>query len=188
MKYRDSSQRLDINCLLHQLINVGSTDSAPENSEPDINCLLDELINLQPINLAQKKSGLDISRLLHTLQQIKRDCEFKPNCRLTQFEKRYLCLCLYGYSGREIAFIYDENRLPRKGELIKYKDRLDARIRNLQKEASKGLNKYLKLLLGLEESANKPRTGELIRILKEKGYGIKYDNNKKNSFIRVNRE
>ncbi|MEO1430390.1 MAG: hypothetical protein AAFV71_15260 [Cyanobacteria bacterium J06633_8] len=184
MKYRDSSQRLDINCLLHQLINVDSIDSARENSEPDINCLLDELINLYPINLAQKKSGLDINRLLHSLQQIKRDWEFKPNCRLTKFEKRYLCLCLHGYSGREIAFIYDENRLPKKEELIKYKDKLDARIRNLQKEASKGLNKYLKLLLGLEESANKPRNGELIKILKAKGYGIKSDKNNNTSFIR----
>ena len=64
--------------------------------------------------------------------------------------------------------------------MIKYKEKLDARIRNLQKEASKGLNKYLKLLLGLDESINKPRTGELIKILKEKGYGIK-DNSKQES-------
>ncbi|MGB3641201.1 MAG: hypothetical protein WBA39_27015 [Rivularia sp. (in: cyanobacteria)] len=106
------------------------------------------------------------------------DCEFKPNCKLTRFEKRYLCLCLRGYSGREIAFIYDENRIPKKEELIQYKEKLDARIRNLQKEASKGLNKYLKLLLGLDESANKPRTRELIKFLKEKGYGIKNDSSK----------
>ncbi|MGB3642493.1 MAG: hypothetical protein WBA39_33665 [Rivularia sp. (in: cyanobacteria)] len=72
MKYRDSSQRVDINCLLDQLINKHPINLAQQNSELDINCLLDELINLEPNNLAEKKSGLDINRLLHTLQEIKR--------------------------------------------------------------------------------------------------------------------
>jgi len=178
MKHCYSYQGLDINCLLDELTNLEPVDFADNNSELDVRCLLDELINLHLINLAEKKSGLDINRLLYSLQQIKRDCEFKPDCRLTNFEKRYLCLSLRGYSGREIAFIYDENRIPGKGELIKYKEKLDARIRNLQKEAAKGLNKYLKFLLGLDESVNKPRTSELIRFLKEKGYGIKDYNNK----------
>ncbi len=177
MRHCYSYQGLDINCLLDELTNLHPIDFTENNSEFYVRCLLDELINLHPVNLAEEKSGLDINRLLHNLQEIKRDCEFKPNCKLTRFEKRYLCLSLRGYSGREIAFIYDKNRIPKKEELIKYKEKLDARIRNLQKEASKGLNKYLKLLLGLDESINKPRTGELIKILKEKGYGIK-DNSK----------
>lgn len=175
MKHCYSYQGLDINCLLDELTNLEPVDLADDNSELDAKCLLDELINLHLINLAEKKSGLDINRLLYTLQEIKRECELKPDCRLTNFEKRYLCLSLRGYSGREVAFIYDENRIPKKEELVRYKEKLDARIRNLQKEAAKGLNKYLKFLLGLDENVNKPRTSELIKFLKEKGYGIKND-------------
>jgi len=175
MKHCYSYQGLDINCLLDELTNLEPVDFADENSELDVKCLLNELINLHLINLAEKKSGLDINRLLHALKEIKRECELKPDCRLTNFEKRYLCLSLRGYSGRELAFIYDENRVPRKEELLQHKEKLDARIRNLQKEAAKGLNKYLKFLLGLDENVNKPRTSELIKFLKEKGYGIKDD-------------
>ncbi len=172
MKHPYYHQKLDTNCLFDASTNLYQVNLPENNSRLDINCLLDELINLRLINLAEQTSGLDINRLLHTLQEIKRDCEFKPSCKLTRFEKRYLCLSLHGYSGREIAFIYDKNRIPEKQELIQYKEKLDARIRNLQKEASKGLNKYLKFLLGLDESVNKPRTDELIKNLKEKGYGI----------------
>ena len=175
MRHCYSYQGLDIDCLLDELTNLHSINFAENDSELYVRCLLDELINLHPVNLAEEKSGLDIKRLLHTLEEIKRDCELKPDCRLTRFEKRYLCLSLRGYSGREIAFIYDRNRIPTSYELIQDKEKLDARIRNLQKEASKGLNKYLKLLLGLDESANKPRTDELIKFLKAKGYGIKND-------------
>ncbi len=178
MKHRYDYKKLDINSLFDEPTNLHLINLTKNHSQLDIKCLLDELINLQLINLAEKKSGLDINRLLHTLQEIKRSCEFKPSCKLTRFETRYLCLCLRGYSGREIAFIYDENRIPKKSELIQYKEKLDARIRILQKEASKGLNKYLKCLLGLEETANKPRTGELIKFLKEKGYGIDNDRKK----------
>ena len=175
MKHCYSYQGLDINCLLDELTNLEPVDLADDNSELDLKCLLNELINLHLINLAEKKSGLDINRLLDALKEIKRECELKPDCRLTNFEKRYLCLSLRGYSGRELAFIYDENRVPRKEELLQHKEKLDARIRNLQKEAAKGLNKYLKFLLGLDENVNKPRTSELIKFLKEKGYGIKDD-------------
>ncbi len=178
MRHCYSYQGSDINCLFDELTDLCSIDLTENNSELDIKYLFDELININTVNLAQEKSGLDIHRLLHTLEKIKRDCEFKPGCRLTRFEKRYLCLSLHGYSGREIAFIYDRNRIPTSYELIQDKEKLDARIRNLQKEASKGLNKYLKLLLGLDESTNKPRTDELIKILKEKGYGIKDERKK----------
>ena len=144
----------------------------------DINCLFDDLINLNLINLAKNKSGLDINHLLDVLQKIKRYCELKPNCKLTRFEQRYLCLLLRGYSGREFAFIHDENRIPTKEELIEHRDKLDVRMKNLRKEASKGLNKYLKLLLGLDENVYLPRAGKLVKMLKEKGYGIKFDSQK----------
>lgn len=140
--------------------------------ELDIDRLLDELIHLHLIHLASMKSGLDINRLLYVLQEIKRKCEFKPGCKLTRFENRYFCLLLRGYSGREIAFIYDENRVPTREELVEHKHKLEARIKNLRKEASKGLNKYLKCLLDLDEIAYIPRTSKLIQILKNKGYGI----------------
>ncbi|MGB6300151.1 MAG: hypothetical protein WBF90_28830 [Rivularia sp. (in: cyanobacteria)] len=178
MRHCYSYQGLDINCLLDELNNLHPIDFTENDGELYVRCLVDELVNLHPVNLAEEKSGLDINRLLNTLEKIKRDCELKPDCKLTRFEKRYLCLSLRGYSGREIAFIYDRNRIPTPYELIQDKEKLDARIRNLQKEAAKGLNKYLKLLLGLDESANKPRTDELIKFLKEKGYGIKDDSKK----------
>lgn len=144
----------------------------------DINYLLDDLIHINLINLAENHSELDINRLLDALQKIKRDSEFKPSCKLTRFEQRYFCLLLRGYSGREFAFIHDENRIPTKEELIKYKDKLDARIKNLRKEASKGLNKYIKFLLDLDENVYLPRTGKLIKMLKQKGYGINKDTEK----------
>ncbi|MGD1909920.1 MAG: hypothetical protein ACFB2X_03370 [Rivularia sp. (in: cyanobacteria)] len=169
MKYDSFFQGLDISYLLDDhLLNFFS-------SKEILTGTLDDLINLHLINLAKNNSGLDINRLLDVLEKIKRDCEFKPDCKLTRFEQRYFCLLLRGYSGREFAFIHDENRIPTKEELIEYKDKLEARIKNLRKEASKGLNKYLKSLLGLDESVYLPRTVKLIQMLKEQGYGINSD-------------
>ncbi len=99
MRHCYSYQEPDINCLLDELTNLHPIHFAENDSELYVKYLLDELVNLHPVNLAEEKSGIDINRLLDTLEEIKRDCELKPDCRLTRFEKRYLCLSLRGYSG-----------------------------------------------------------------------------------------
>lgn len=117
--------------------------------------------------LAEKRSGIDVSDLICKIEDIKR--RDKRNSRLTDFEEKYLCLMLCQYPKEELAFICDNNRRPSREEVYRNKEHLAKRSGILRSDASKGLNTYLKELLGLDENIRLPqfRTGKLTKELKK---------------------
>jgi hypothetical protein len=133
--------------------------------------------------LAEKRSGIDVNDLICKIEDIK--SQYKRNRRLTDFEEKYLCLILCQYPKEELAFIYDENRIPSREEVYRNKERLAKRSSILRSDASKGLNTYLKELIGLDEDIPLPqyKNGKLIKELKKV---CKISNNIDNSDDEIN--
>lgn len=114
------------------------------------------------IKEAEENSGIDINDLITKITKIKGD-------NLTDFEKKYLYLILCQYPTDEIAFIYYKNKRPSPEEISQNKEELKKSTKTLREYASKGLNIYLKQLIGLDEDITLPRfkNGKLIKELKK---------------------
>mgnify|MGYP001799646664 CR=1 FL=1 len=112
--------------------------------------------------LAEENSAINIDDLINKIQYIKHD-------NLTKFEEKYLCLILCQFSADEIAFIYDKNRMPTRREIAQNKEYLKKRSGALRADASKGLNTYLKELIGLDDDTPLPqfKNGKLIKELRK---------------------
>ncbi|MEO1432041.1 MAG: hypothetical protein AAFV71_23865 [Cyanobacteria bacterium J06633_8] len=120
-------------------------------------------INIEELRkIAEENSGIDINDLITQITKIKCD-------NLTDFEKKYLYLILCQFPADEIAFIYYKNKIPSREEIAQNKKELKRNTKTLREYASKGLNTYLKELIGLDEDTPLPqfKNGLLIKELKK---------------------
>jgi hypothetical protein len=114
---------------------------------------------------AQARSGIDIDRLIIDLVKIKQ--EFFPQSKsLSDKETEYLCLSLSRYSQGQIAYYFYRRKIVSVRELEQWAD-LERSIGNLNSEMSLRVNKYLKMLMKIDERARKPSWKKIVDFLQQ---------------------
>jgi hypothetical protein len=114
---------------------------------------------------SQTKTGIDIDRLIRDLVKIKQ--EFYPQSKsLSDKEIQYLCLSLSRYSQGQIAYYFYRYKIVSRQELEQWAD-LERSIDNLNSEMSLRMNKYLKVLMKIDERERKPSWKKIINFLQQ---------------------